>query len=484
MDISSRVLKRLQTHWPLVVLLIIVLVAHIPHLTAPPLDLHSWRQTDTAAVARNFGNESANIFMPRIDMRGANNGVTGMEFPLYNYILFLLNSIIGFAHWHGRLLTLIFSLIGLTYFWGLARRRYDKQIAYLATVTLSLMPLWFFFSRNIQPDILMVSLAITSLYYGQTYVATNNKKHFYLSIIALSLACLVKIPAVFTAIPLAYVLGYKRIMKLLNVKDIGFSALILITPTALWYVWSAHLSSSYGLGQYFYGELSLAASLAIAKLKLYWSVIRLYVLELKPSNYLAYMGMLFGLVYVWVRRDALPVIWCGSIAMFLAIFANKSFYHNYYSLPLMPALSLLIALGIMYLYRMLKNDSKFVAYCLVSAYIIALSRYTIAVVKPFYALATPELITLEETMDTISNKDDLVVTNYSGTPMMLYFANRKGWSVSDSVLTAQALISYRKQGAKYIARRIENLQDPSKYQLVGATQIKTKKNLIIYKITQ
>lgn len=483
-ELKNKLVQRLRSHWPLVVLLALVVLAHIPHITAPPLDLHSWRQTDTMAVSRNFGNESANLFMPRIDMRGANSGVTGMEFPLYNYIVFLFNSVVGFAHWHGRLVTLAFSLMGLIYFWGFVRRRYNMRTAYLATVSLSLMPLWFFFSRNIQPDILMVSLAITSLYYGQTYVATGKKKHFYASIVALSLACLVKIPAVFAALPLAYVLGYKRIVKLLTWKDVSLTALIMVAPTAAWYVWSAHLSSSYGLGQYFYGELSLAASITIAKTKLFWSVIRLYVLELKPTNYLAYMGILFGLIYSWVKRDALPFIWCGSILIFLAVFANKSFYHNYYSLPLMPGLALFMAVGMVYLYDLLKKDSKLVAYVIVAAYLIALARYSFAVVKPFYALTTPELVGLENMMNEVSSKNDLIVTNYSGTPMMLYFANRKGWSVPDETLTGQMITGFKNQGAKYVVRRIESLQKPSDYQLEGTTQVKTGSNLIVYKINQ
>lgn len=480
--LKTKLLQRLRSHWPLVLLLVLVILTHIPHITTPPLDLHSWRQTDTMAVSRNFENESANLFMPRIDMRGANSGVTGMEFPLYNYIVFLFNIVVGFAHWHGRLVTLLFSLVGLAYFWGFAHRRYNKRTAYLATVSLSLMPLWFFFSRNIQPDVFMVSLAITSLYYGQTYVATGKKKHFYLSIIALSLACLVKIPAVFVALPLAYIFGYKRIIKLLTWKNVSATILIMATPTAAWYIWSAHLSSSYGLGQYFYGELSLGASITIAKTKLFWSVIRLYVLELKPTNFLAYMGILFGLVYSWAKRDALPVIWCGSILVFLVIFANKSFYHNYYSLPLMPGLALLMALGMMYLYNFLKKDSKVVASIIIVVYLVALARYSFAVVKPFYTLTAPELTGLENIMNGVSDKSDLIVTNYSGTPMMLYFANRKGWSIADESLTGQMIKRLKSQGAKYIVRRIENFQKPSNYQLEGATQVKTGTNLIIYKI--
>ena len=37
---------------------------------SPLLDHHSWRQADTAAIARNFAREQFNIFYPQVDWRG------------------------------------------------------------------------------------------------------------------------------------------------------------------------------------------------------------------------------------------------------------------------------------------------------------------------------------------------------------------------------------------------------------------------------
>jgi hypothetical protein len=38
---------------------------------APLLDHHSWRQADTASIARNFYRERLNILYPQVDQRGA-----------------------------------------------------------------------------------------------------------------------------------------------------------------------------------------------------------------------------------------------------------------------------------------------------------------------------------------------------------------------------------------------------------------------------
>jgi hypothetical protein len=44
------------------------------HLGAPLVDEQAWRQTDTAAVARNYYEEGFSFFHPRVDWRGATPG--------------------------------------------------------------------------------------------------------------------------------------------------------------------------------------------------------------------------------------------------------------------------------------------------------------------------------------------------------------------------------------------------------------------------
>ena len=46
------------------------------NLSAPPIGMHSWRQTDTAAIARN---------LPQVDWGGSGPGYVESEFPIYTY---------------------------------------------------------------------------------------------------------------------------------------------------------------------------------------------------------------------------------------------------------------------------------------------------------------------------------------------------------------------------------------------------------------
>ena len=82
-----------------ITLIIIIgyILIHLPYLTHLDCttNLHEWRQCDVLGVARNYYNESMNFFYPRIDGWRNLSGITGMEFPLFNYILALLYTISG-----------------------------------------------------------------------------------------------------------------------------------------------------------------------------------------------------------------------------------------------------------------------------------------------------------------------------------------------------------------------------------------------------
>lgn len=55
------------------------------NLSAPPIGMHSWRQTDTAAIARNFYEHGYRFHLPQVDWGGSGPGYVESEFPIYTY---------------------------------------------------------------------------------------------------------------------------------------------------------------------------------------------------------------------------------------------------------------------------------------------------------------------------------------------------------------------------------------------------------------
>ena len=85
--------------------------ARIASFKSPLLDHHSWRQADTAAIARNFHRERFNPFYPQVDQRGAQQSgyvETGLE--LFAFTVAALSKLAGFHHETGRVLNSLLFL--------------------------------------------------------------------------------------------------------------------------------------------------------------------------------------------------------------------------------------------------------------------------------------------------------------------------------------------------------------------------------------
>jgi len=93
-------------------LLLLTLLLRLYGINAPLTDAQNWRQTDTAAIARNFFAEDMDIFYPRVDWRGATSGYVECDFPLYPYLVACLYRAAGVPNpLLGRLLSAVFAVL-------------------------------------------------------------------------------------------------------------------------------------------------------------------------------------------------------------------------------------------------------------------------------------------------------------------------------------------------------------------------------------
>ena len=65
------------------------------NIQSPIVGVHSWRQADTAAMARYFALENTSIWLPQIDWSGATKGYVKCEFPLFPYLVGQLYKLFG-----------------------------------------------------------------------------------------------------------------------------------------------------------------------------------------------------------------------------------------------------------------------------------------------------------------------------------------------------------------------------------------------------
>lgn len=422
----------------------IFFLLHLILVTAPPLDTHAWRQSDTAAVARNFMEESPNILLPRVDIRGQFSGITGMEFPAYSYTIFIFNKIFGVAPWYGRLISSLMGCLALLFFYWLVKDNFGKRIGLFSAIALATSPLFFYFSRNIQPDIPMISLSIISLYLISRYVQDKNRKFFWLSLVFLSAAMLVKLPAVFVVAPMLVLLITKKMFRWL---DIVWSFFVVIVPNLAWYAYSQHLSNAYGLGDYYYDGLNLSQSIKTILSLPFWE----HAIILRtPSTLLTVLTASFaliGLCSVIKKRNYFVISWTASILAFILLFSTKTYYHTYYSLPLVPPMALAAGFGFELIYTRLNSGKRYVVALLI---LLVILINLFVKVKPLYAWNNQNYLHLENDLSDIVPRDARVVVNGGPAPVMLYFSHRKGWTAENKEISGAYLQDKINKGAQYL----------------------------------
>ena len=224
----------------------ILAIVRLYGITNPPLEVaHNWRQTTVSMVARNFVETDANIFYPRIDIAGDKTGITGMEFPIFNYLIYLFSLIFGYDHWYGRLINLVVSSFGIFFFHKLILKYFKPEIAFYAAFIL-LVSFWLTYSRKIMPDTFASSLVIMSMYYGSNYL---DKKQSFGN---LALYIFFGLTGILSKLPVAYIWivyliwfinpGITKSAKLYFM----LATLISIAPAYCWYfIRSINLDSYY-----------------------------------------------------------------------------------------------------------------------------------------------------------------------------------------------------------------------------------------------
>lgn len=425
----------------------ILFIIRLIGITNPPLEVgHNWRQTTVTMVSRNFLEVDNNIFYPRIDIAGEKSGITGMEFPLLNYIIYIIAKIFGYQHWYGRLINLLISSIGLFYFYKLTIKYFTEQVAFSSTIVLA-VSIWFQFSRKVMPDTFSMSLIIACIYYGSNYLENTLSKNNFLYLICygvlMSLGVLSKLPSGFLLVVFVLFLLDKNIpIK----RKVIFSivSLIGILPVVVWYYyWVPYLVDKYGFWHFFMGK-GFGQGFNEILQNLNETLSKFYDTALK---FIGFGVFLYGIGYSIIKGDSKIyfLFILAFISFSIIIFkAGYTFpHHNYYIIPFVPVMALIAGYGL----------SKIKYSKLALILLIAISIEGIANQQHDFRIKVKDrqLLNLEKDLDSLSLRSDLIIINSDNYPTPMYFAHRKGWvNTNDKIRDEEYIKSLKDKGLKYI----------------------------------
>lgn len=254
---------------------------------------------------------------------------------------------------------------------------------------------------------MMVTFFLAALYAHVT-------KHKISSVLLGSAAVLIKPVAIFFLLPIF-------------INDIWLGVLML-APFGFWRLWSAY----YRVGQP-------------------------YSLWLLNGNKIRFKGAFFQWIFgerlgsmilgkwgIFPFTQGLAVmgefwIWVLGAGLYLFVFATGNVHHDYYQLPIIPIVSILIALGIHHFATNLYKKTL-VTVCVL--FMIAFGWYQI---RGNYQINHWEIIRAGQAVDKLLPRDAVVIAPYQGDSAFLYQTNRRGFP--SVPLPIEELID--KYGAEY-----------------------------------
>src|SRR5437764_5691685 len=119
---------------------LLAVTARLIFINQPYVDHWSWRQSDVAAIARNFLQNGFRFGFPQVDWAGNAPGYVGTEFPILPFIAAICYRFAGVHEWIGRAQALIFFAVSLPFFFLLVRKVFGSVAALWATLFYSFAP--------------------------------------------------------------------------------------------------------------------------------------------------------------------------------------------------------------------------------------------------------------------------------------------------------------------------------------------------------
>lgn len=472
--------------YPLLFLSAIALIPRLYHLNSPIIGVHAWRQADTAAMSRNFYemqlahpglNNLWRFFYPEVDWGGG--GYAETEFPIYPAIVSWLYQLTGDHTACARLVTVLFSLIGLYFLYLLVELCFDRSVAFWSALFYAILPLSVFYGRTVQPESLVMMSTLGGLYFFKRWTIREKKWDLVFSWGLSAIALLTKVlPLVYLGIPLLFLAVVKYRVRVFRRLDLWIYAIALLTVTFAWYHHAHQIYLDTGLTFGFWSnDTDRYSWIDLLSFK-YWSDI-LFRLLVRHFAIFGFSIALIGLTYK--RRKLEDYLWeVGLVSSLLAnaLAPTSSYIHEYYQLPLM--LYGLVFIGKVCSrvfggeaqgvdpphpagtpsergFSRLSRPTFWLSTALVLSFITSSLIYSLDYMRP-ENVQTSQFYQLAQQIQAQTPPDAKVLATTGGDPSLLYLAHRKGWLIQPEDISLERLKAAKSDGANFLVGSYEIVQ--------------------------
>ena len=324
------------------------LILRLPGLSEPPLEFQPARQLHSAGIARAYYLDmTAGDDRPREEVRAAEAAKEPeIEPPIMEALAVVGYRLLGAEElWWPRLLSVAWWTAAGVIVLALGRRLFGPAGAVIAAGAHLFLPLGVEASRSFQPDPLMVLLVLVAALYGTDHVRSGTRRSLVAAIAAGSAAVLVKLVAAFFVVPLLVAVALCAPRRRGAVAgDVARMTGLALLPAALY-----HLYGTFVAG-FLRGQEGNRIQPDLLTTRFFWEgwAKRLADLLPGPRPVALVVLLLTGVVAAvawssWDRWSRAVVVALGlGYASFGLAFTYHYATHDYYHLPLVPILGLVV----------------------------------------------------------------------------------------------------------------------------------------------
>lgn len=309
---------------------------------SPLFDFHSWRQADTATIARNFVTEGFTPLEPKIDARGAQaDGAVESGLELMALLAAAVAHVVGFSPVLGRLISaLSFPLAGLLLY-RFIRDRHGEGAALAGVWIYALgLPLTLYVDRAFLNESLLALLTIVCLRATQQYLA-GRQSGLLILCVASTLLGLVKPPYLVVWTMLAGLFVERHGWRGLLRWEIG--AGIAVNGLAVW-LWFSHAHEVFSRTGLSFGTVDKLFDASLLTWHYAWLISsRLTRDVLGPIGVIAALVGLTRSVTTGYRAEIFGVL---GFLFYVVVVTGGNLNHNYYQLQIVPVGTVLAGLGV------------------------------------------------------------------------------------------------------------------------------------------
>lgn len=421
-----------RRHWIIILILLICVIARSYKLTSPLIEYHSFRQADTAAVARNYARNGINLLDPRYDdlsplQSGIANpqGYRMVEFPIYNALIAMTNILVpqvSVVEW-GRIWSIVSACVIVSCLYNLTKKSINLGAAIIASLVFSVFPFFVFYTRTILPETIALAMIMVSLYCLSGRIKTIN---LVVATVLFSTAILIKPTTVFYGFTLFVLVmsNYQSTIRrklLLSVLCFGASIIpfvlwrnyILLFPAGIpassWLITTVNTDRG---GEYIFFHPTFFRWMLYDRLNLL--ILGSFALPITA------MGIL--------RRSAslLPIAMLVSSIAYVCTFQGGNVQHEYYQILILPTIAMFTGMGASFMYEHAHGlIGRITAVLLIAGLLVGGWIFSWDKVHHYYYSLSdiPQFATI---VQTFVRPDEKIVVDTAGDTTALYAFDRKG----------------------------------------------------------